>query len=390
VSRRVTLVLVDGAGAPLGALPPFDVEVPYWQEVAEVVAGARERHGVDVSVLRVLGGERPTPVGGAVTYLAEALSPPPPVLSTVDGLDRSDHPDRAAYARPGGPAASLRWAAEVLAASGRGPVTAAVQRRTWNLSAIWRLDVPGGCVWLKQVPPFFAHEPAVLRWIDATVRAGLVPPVLAGGGGRMLLDHVPGADLYGAGADACAAIAVEMHRIQLVAAPRVPELLDAGVPDLRAGPLYRAVTGVAARYGDARLHDLVSGLGARLAEVAACGVPDTLVHGDLYPGNVRGDGGTLVLIDWGDSFVGHPAFDLLRLAGELQPVEARALVDAWAARWRAAVPGCDPHRAVDLLRPVAALRNAYVYAHFLANIEPAEHVYHAADVPYWLSQAVTP
>jgi hypothetical protein len=62
-------------------------------------------------------------------------------------------------------------------------------------------------------------------------------------------------------------------------------------------------------------------------------------------------------------------------------------VDAWAGRWRAAVAGRDPHRAVDLLRPVAVLRNAYVCARFLANIEPAEHVYHAVDVGHYLARA---
>jgi len=40
-----------------------------------------------------------------------------------------------------------------------------------------------------------------------------------------------------------------------------------------------------------------------------------------------------------------------------------------------------------LLRPVAALRNAAAYAHFLANIEPVEHRYHAADVGAWLAVA---
>lgn len=54
MGRTVTLVLVDTAGAVLGALPPFDVELPWWQEVGDVVAAARARYGVDVQVLRLL------------------------------------------------------------------------------------------------------------------------------------------------------------------------------------------------------------------------------------------------------------------------------------------------------------------------------------------------
>ncbi|MEV6493528.1 hypothetical protein AB0M20_33660 [Actinoplanes sp. NPDC051633] len=48
------LLLLDTLGVPLGALPPFDVEVPWWPEVEEVVSGARSRYGVDLQVLRLL------------------------------------------------------------------------------------------------------------------------------------------------------------------------------------------------------------------------------------------------------------------------------------------------------------------------------------------------
>jgi aminoglycoside phosphotransferase (APT) family kinase protein len=132
---------------------------------------------------------------------------------------------------------------------------------------------------------------------------------------------------------------------------------------------------------------LLAGLDDRLDEVRRCGLPDTLVHGDLHPGNVRGDGERRVTIDWGDAFVGHPAFDILRLTETLAPATAAPMLAAWAGRWRADVPGCDPQRAVTLLRPVAPLRLAAVYAMFLAAIEPSEHPYHAGDVPACLARA---
>jgi Ser/Thr protein kinase RdoA (MazF antagonist) len=125
-----------------------------------------------------------------------------------------------------------------------------------------------------------------------------------------------------------------------------------------------------------------------MATVAACGLPDTLVHGDLHPGNVRSDGAVRVLMDWGDTTVSNPAFDILRLTGDLPEPEAARLVSAWAHRWRRDAPGCAPERAVELLRPVASLRAAAVYAGFLAAIEPAERPYHVADVPDALAAAV--
>jgi hypothetical protein len=44
-------------------------------------------------------------------------------------------------------------------------------------------------------------------------------------------------------------------------------------------------------------------------------------------------------------------------------------------------------RALDLVAPVAALRQALIYRNFLDGIEPAEHVYHIGDVGDWLRRA---
>jgi hypothetical protein len=387
MGRTVTLVLLDAAGGLLGALPPFDVDVPWWQEAGVVVDGARARHGIDVQVLRLLHADRPHPPGGHVTYLAQTGDRPPPGLSPAD-VDLSPHPNRAAYAEPGGPAASAAWAVDALAALGT-PGAVAVQQRTWNLSGIWRLDVDGAPVaWLKQVPAFFAHEAAVLGLI-AGVSPGLAPPLLAAGpDGRMLLANAPGEDRYGAGADFRALIAADVHPVQAHFVGRAGELLAAGVPDRRDLGPWLAAAASAYRNRIPGLANLLDRLPQRLAAVAACGMPDTLVHGDLHPGNVRSDGTTRVLMDWGDATVGHPALDILRLTGDLPDAEAEPLIAAWTERWRATAPGCDPGRAVDLMRPVVALSGAAVYAGFLDRIEPSEWPYHADDVPAALTAAV--
>ena len=100
MGRIVTLVLLDETGAPLGALSPFEVSVPWWQEVADVVDAVRARDGITVQILRVLNGTgdfRPA-AGGEVTYLAQVSGRPPVALSPYD-LDLSPQPHRAAYAR---------------------------------------------------------------------------------------------------------------------------------------------------------------------------------------------------------------------------------------------------------------------------------------------------
>ncbi|MEV0394788.1 phosphotransferase family protein [Polymorphospora rubra] len=432
--RTVNLVLVDPGGRPLGALAPFDAPDPWWQDVADVVAAARDRHRVEVTVLRLLTADRPAPPGGTVTYLAQVDTVPDGLLPVPDTVDLAPHPRRAPWAEPGGPGRTLRWARGRLDRLGRGAYRP-VQRRAWNLSAIWRLDpigtdpigtartgtdrtgtdrigtdrtgtdrgdgaggYVGDPVWLKQVPDFFAHEAVVLRWLGGA--APRLAPVLLGadGAGRILLGHVPGEDRYGAGPAERDAIAADHHEIQTRAVPDLAALVAAGLPDRRGTALAAWTTGVLAAHGAdlTPVAGLLDGLAGRLAEVAGCGIPDTLVHGDLHPGNVRaggaaGAGGTggdqRVIIDWGDACAGHPAFDIMRLTEGTGPATAAALTRSWAARWRASMPGCDPVRALDLLRPVAALRMAAVYADFLARIEPAEHPFHTGDVPHYLALA---
>ena len=375
----MTLVLVGPDGALLGAREPFAAPTPWWPEVSGF--------GPGVQVLRLLHSDRPGPPGGHVTYLAE-VEPGAEVgpLRPVSGLDLGPHPRRAPYAEVGGPAASLAWARQFV------PGSTARQWRTWNLSAIWSFHDAAGrpVAWLKQVPHFFAHEPAAIRFV-AEVAPGLVPELIAAGdSGRMLLAHAPGEDRYEAGPALCAEIAAAFHPVQAHFAEHPAAL--AAIPDARLGgpgaaeryarvaePHYAAVPG---------LEKLVDDLPRRFAALAECGLPDTLVHGDLHPGNVRSDdAGRLTIMDWGDCSYGHPAFDILRLTGGL--ADGGPLLDEWARRWRSSVPGSDPVRAVELFRPLFHLRGAVVYAGFVANIEPAEWPYHAGDVPACLSRAAS-
>ena len=231
--RQVTLLLCDRDGALLGTLPAFEVTVPWWQEVGDVVAGAREHHGADVTVLRLLPSTAPWPaVGGPVTYLAEVASMPAVRLEPWPdsaGDPMAEHPLRLPYARPGGPALDLAWADGELAAAGRPRTGPAVQVRTWNLSSIWRLPTAAGDAWLKVVPPFFAHEGAMLRRLDPTV----VPPLIAADGPRVLLSDVPGDDHWGAPAPVLLRVLRMLVRLQQGWVGLVGELEAVGAPDWR-------------------------------------------------------------------------------------------------------------------------------------------------------------
>lgn len=382
--RRAALVLVTPDGAVVGRLPPVPVATPWWQDIAPVVAAAREHHGIDVTVLRLLEADRPAPPGGIVTYLAEV---PEPVAAKTWSGTLTDHPLRQAYARPGGPAADLAWARSVLAENGLELTAAPQQIRTWNLSSLWRLPIAGGSAWLKAVPPFFAHESAVLELLSGEP----VPRLLGHDGGRVVLAEVPGEDLHGAGLPQLLPMVELLVGLQRGFVGRTGELLALGLPDWRASALADAVSHVFARHRAgldpaeaASLDRFIDTLPARFAEVAACGIPDTLVHGDFHPGNLRGGDGRLTLLDWGDSGVGHPLLDEAAFLDRVPNGAVETVRGHWHRLWQAALPDADPNRASTLLAPVAAARQAVIYQTFLDNIEPAEHPYHRDDPLDWL------
>jgi hypothetical protein len=393
--RQVTLVLCTRDTGVLGALPPFDVPSPWWRDTTEVVTAARAVHGVEVVVLRLLSVQTESIVdGGPVAYLAEVENAPDVPLARWPEDPLADEPLRLAYARPGGPQADLAWACDALDRLGIPRTGSPRQVRTWNLSSIWQLPTAIGPAWLKVVPPFFAHEGALLSRLDRSV----VPELLARSGGRMLLADIAGTDRHDATGAELDAMVELLVRLQLTWAGRTDELVRIGVPDWRAAafvPRAQALfesavsgaTGPLDRVELRALDALVGSLAERYAAVADCGIPDGLFHGDFHPGNVRETAGRLVLLDWGDSGVGHPLLDQAAFCERLADSDRVRVLRLWQQRWRDAVPGCDPDRAARLLSPVAALRAAVVYQHFLDSIEPDERAYHRHDPNTWLRRA---
>ncbi len=388
--RVVTLVLCTSTGAVLGTLPPFQVDVPWWQDAEAPVRGAWERHGARVRFLRLLSADRPAPPGGAVTYLAETREPPDPgALQDWDGAVE-DHPLRLPYAEPGGPDRDLAWATVALQARGFRQVAEPEQVRTWNLSSLWRVPVEGETLWLKCVPPFFAHEGAVL----ARLQGAMVPELVAHADGRVLMREVAGQDQYDAPLPTLLRLVSMLVGLQAAEVGREAELLALGLPDWRADALSAALESVVRRTApelvdeDRRTLDrLVATLPERFTELATCGIPDSLVHGDFAPGNARGDERGLVLLDWGDCGVGHPLFDRSAFADRISPELVPPVEEHWDTLWRQAVPGCDPERAAELLAPLGAARMAILYRRFLDHLEPSEHPYHRQDPALWLGRA---
>ncbi|MGH2594514.1 MAG: aminoglycoside phosphotransferase family protein [Actinomycetota bacterium] len=400
--RRVRLVLCSPDGEPLGTLPEFGVETPWWPDVEPVVEIVRERFGIDIIVLRLLTADSSPPeMGGAVAYLAELVGDPPPggiLGSVIAGSAGEDHALRADWARPGGVAATVTWADAALARIGRPRTERVVQVRSWNLSSILRLPTASGDVWCKSVPPFFSHEGAILALVGAE-DPSIVPTVLAADpkSRTVLLDDVAGEDQYDASGSRLVEMVQRLVRLQSRLSGRVDDLRTAGLPDRRARPL-RDLIGTLAGRSDVRvqltveervaLDTLVADLPRRLALLADCGLPETLVHGDFHPGNWRLGEDAFVLLDWGDSGIGHPMLDLTAFLPRVPDEVRERILATWLDAWNAELPSADPLRASELVAPIAALRQALIYQGFLDGIEPDERRYHDTDVAYWLRRAI--
>jgi hypothetical protein len=395
--RIVTLVLVGADGVVLGAMAPFVADTPWWMDMTPVVKQVRVNHGIDVAVLRLLNTALPSAHGGAVTYLAELLASHSPSLPSLQGWDGElhDDPKRVPYAKVGGPSDDLAWATDVLRAQNIKVNGLPQQTRTWNLSSIWTIPTHVGPVWLKVVPPFFAHEGGVIQALSASGSLA-VPTVLGHEGGRLLLANVAGSDRYDADVRERCAIIDQLVEIQRSWFDRIDELCALDAPDWRATNFIQAVgdlldrrSGTGATVDREILSAFLTDLPDRFAAIATCGIPDSVVHGDFHPGNVRGPAmDDLVILDWGDSGIGHPLLDQPAMLSSSRTEDIATLRNHWSASWRAAVPRSDPSRAAQLLEPIAAMRQALIYQKFLDGIEATEHGYHAADVGLWLHNCV--
>lgn len=118
----------------------------------------------------------------------------------------------------------------------------------------------------------------------------------------------------------------------------------------------------------AALRDLAPRVGEWCAELARLGVPASLDHADVHPGNIFAATG--IPFDWGDSAVTHPFCSLwvgLRTAAEqtrADPRSARlsALTGAYFAPWlQAGHPQASVDRSWRLALRIAPLARALIW-----------------------------
>jgi hypothetical protein len=356
---RPALVLFDETRTPTGVLREFDAPPPDWDPPTG---------------LAWLDLEHAEPEALAPIELAAQIS-----RWIEEQLGEPIPPERPPWARPGWLAEATCWIGENVTALGlesRGEVELVAQ---WPLSSVLKLDTDGGVVFFKAVFPLFHHEPVLTSKLSAR-HPGLVPDVLAieGARGWMLMRELPGTPIGDQAANLWSEGLRVAASIQKMWIGRDEELLSLGVHDRTLQALEHDLATTLARIelspeDQARFKASLPTFARASAELGAGAVPETLVHGDLHPGNVMRAGDEVRVFDWSDSCVSYPFFDLSTYFERTEDEQVRAaLFDAYLEAWSDTAPMGELRALAQCAQPLATAHLAISYARILDAVEPSD------------------
>lgn len=284
------------------------------------------------------------------------------------------------------------------------------QLRSWERSTILRADTGSSLVYFKAVPPMFSHEPKLVDWLHRAFPANF-PEVLAidAARGWMLMPNAGFMTLN-------LALRVEywtkalrqLAELQIALAERTGDLLALGCPDRRLDTLAAGaaelfmhsgaeLSGDGAPFTDEEMDKLRAHLPEYqnlCAELAECGIPYSLEHGDFWPGQVVLKGENYVFIDWSDSSISFPFFSMnfLEEDGVQLPDAPDALQQlrtAYLEPWTRFVPMERLQAIYGKAMKLSPLHHALIYhKHILPQMQVKWEMHNM--LPYYLRGLVKP
>jgi hypothetical protein len=398
-SEEAVLMLPSG-------LPRLEFAEKLWFPDVEPVL--RALHGIDAAVLTCLSEE-------PMIYLMVSTGVVPDDARWVHDVDDPavvaarqhlalppDSPVTPAWTKPDWYDEALPWIAEYVA----GPWT---QVRSWGLSNVLRISGPDGDVYFKALahsstirpahadalPLLFAHEPLLLKHISDDL-PGTVPAPLAidEKRGWMLLPDL-GPPLAGESDIAVWIDALRGHaRLQRSYADQPDRLLEFSCVDRRLAVLDaeldrlfgpNAATDRLESAERAKLPQRAEQLREAITELAAIGVPETLLHGDLHPRNLAVCDGRVLAFDWTDGAVSHPFLDLVTFVEERSPISSDPrLKDAYLAEWEEYASPADLRRGLELAEELGALHQTMTSLHLMDHLAGPNRESMIRGAVWWL------
>jgi Ser/Thr protein kinase RdoA (MazF antagonist) len=393
-------------------LPAFTCEDRHTAEVDYLNAALLSRFGLRATVLRSLSHS--APIDGVVdrVHEIELRGGAPQTLSAglqwrpLDAVELRDASDRSAFAqwqaesrsrrvidgrdwtRRGWFARACEWIGEALRESGVAAPLEIRQLRSWAYSCVLSVDAPGTRFYFKALAS--GVELSVVAWL-AEWTPSTVPRLIAVHPERrwLLMEACSGTKLE-AVPDAAqwARAAGSYGQLQAGGATRTAQLRALGCPVRGIDTLVRHIETLpgdrdALRSGapdgltDAecgRLRAAVPELLRRCELLAASGVPQTIEHGDLWPGNIFVDAAQCVVIDWEDVAIAPPFFSLAPLtvgmieAGIATPQALERLERSYLQAFELFAPAQRLHELLRVVAPLSFIEMAARYRRQRASV----------------------
>lgn len=362
---RTTVLRSLSHGEPIDGIVDRTHELELHGEGATVPANLRWCTVADLAVLADLEDRR-----AVARWLATSASD--------DGVD-----SKLAWARPGWFDVARGWIEQAMRDGKRAAPLEIRQLRTWASSCVLQVATHAGDYYFKALPSSGVVEWAVTNYLAENF-IDTVPHIVATQPERrwLLMAACPGRSLEEITDVALWERAASQYgRLQVACSARVDALKQLGCPVRDLDALARSIESLvqdsdALRLGQAggltndefeRFARLAPILRRRCGELAASGIPSTIEHGDLWPGNIFVDAQSCVVIDWEDVAIAQPFFSLAPLqvglinAGHGSRANIERLERAYLAAFARFGSPVDLQRALRLAIPLCFLEMAARY-----------------------------
>ncbi len=253
---------------------------------------------------------------------------------------------------PNGFSVYIRWAEAVLYDCGITLTSSFHQIKNAFMSSVFSAGSNSGVVYLKIVSNVYVARTGTERLLSELHGGyphylGVTPD-----GAASLMLEMPGHDVEELDIGQFCHLLNRWSEMQINSAGDNPHRLpDSSLRRLAAGldnlpfdvEKIFSLVGRAFSPDDRRRFQMkLSGVSAALARLSAVGIPDSLCHGDIRPGNIRMIGNVPVLYDWGMAFYGFPFYDALHflrvLHRSLTPQQTEQLKLAYLSPWQRRFP----------------------------------------------------
>jgi len=302
-------------------------------------------------------------------------------------------PQRTPWAYPGWQARAVDWIKAQIAAQGWQLTGVVELRRKWCITCVMCAPTNIGDIYFKAVPPTFAREIAITRFLSERYPDHVPSIVAYHEAERWILLRDFGGQLLGESKEIAhwERAVREFAALQIDMMGQVDALFERGALDYRLEVLgdkldallvddtvLRPNYQITAEEIE-RVRSLTPRIKALIDELRAYAIPSTITHSDFHPWNSALQDGRTIFFDWTDASVGQPFLDIgyffERVSQEIftdAPQTVGHLQSLYLQALTAVAPLETLEKALTLGEGMGMLHQAINYRHLLHQIEPSE------------------